>query len=213
MMVVLTHIRMGRIIPTILMAGLVLVATVSLGAGAFTAATVDRQANVDVVADSNGLLALIDGNSGNLVYQDGTTEQLAIDFENGTATGANVNAVFELGNPADPVNSTAFKVENRDDEQHVINADYTLDADDANTEENLNISVYNSAGTLVDSANEEGVSASFTAPATNTFYVVVTVDTGGETGTTDLTSTADLSGTLSFTIDDVNEGGTNSDGS
>lgn len=202
---------MPRIIPTVLVAGIMLVATVSLGASAFTAATVDRQANIDVVADSNGLLALIDGNSGNLVYQDASTEQLGIDFTNGTATGANVNAEFELGNPAGPTTSNAFKVENRDDEQHQINVEYT--GATTNGEENLNVSIYDSAGTLLDSANEEGTTASFTAPAGNTFYVVMTVDTGGGAVATDLTSAADLSGEISFTIDDVDEGGTNSDGS
>ncbi len=85
---------------TVLMASLLLVGTVSIGASAFTAATVERSANVDVVADNEGLLALTDGNSGNLVSQDGSTEQLGIDLESGTAAGANPNATFELGNPA-----------------------------------------------------------------------------------------------------------------
>ena len=64
---------------TLLMASLLLVGTVSIGASAFTAATVERSASVDVVADNEGLLALTDGNSGNLVFQDGSTEQLGID--------------------------------------------------------------------------------------------------------------------------------------
>jgi hypothetical protein len=200
---------MARIL-TIVVAGLMLVGTASFGASAFTAATVDRQATVDVVADDNGLLALTDGNSGNLVFQDGTTEQLGIDFGNNTAGGANVNAEFELGDPAGPSSSNAFTIENRDDEQHEINVAYT--GASTNTEENLNISIYDSTDTLVDSVNEEGTTAAFTAPADKTFYVVVTVDTGGGSAA-DLTSATDLSGTVSFTIDDVNEGGTISDGS
>lgn len=200
---------MTRTIPTILMAGLLLVATVTFGASAFTAGTVDRQANIDVVADSNGLLALIDGNSGNLVYQDASTEQLSVDFTEGTANGANVDATFELGNPADPTNSTAFKLENRDDETHQINVAYT--GATTNTEENLNFSVYDNGGNLVGSVTEEGTTASFTAPADNTFYVVVTVDTGGGAAATELTSASDLSGELSFTIDDV-EDTANTDG-
>jgi hypothetical protein len=197
--------RMAQIIPTALVAGILLVATVSLGATAFTSATVDRQANIDVVADDNGLLALIDGNSGNLVFQDADTEQLGIDFTNGTADGANVNATFELGDPAGPSDSNAFKVENRDDEGHQINVAYT--GATTNGEENLNVSVYDSSDALLDSATEEGTTASFTAPADDTFYVVLTVDTGNGAATTDLTSASDLSGTISFTIDDVDEGG------
>lgn len=201
---------MAQTIPTVLMAGLLLVATVSFGASAFTAGTVDRQANIDVVADSNGLLALIDGNSGNLVYQDANTEQLSVDFTEGTASGANVDATFELGNPADPTTSSAFKLENRDDEQHQINVAYT--GATTNSEENLNFSVYDSSGALIDSVTEEGTTASFAAPAGNTFYVVVTVDTGGGAAASELTSTSDLSGELSFTIDDV-EDTANTDGS
>lgn len=195
---------------TILMASLLLVGTVSIGASAFTAATVERSANVDVVADNDGLLALTDGDSGNLVSQDGSTEQLGIDLESGTAAGANPNATFELGNPAAPTTSNAFTIENQDAEQHQINVEYT--GADTNSEDNLLFEIYDSTGTSVGTVTEEGTTASFTAPATDTFYTVVTVDTGGGSAATDLTSASDLSGTVSFTIDDVDEGGTNSDG-
>ncbi|MFB6293377.1 MAG: hypothetical protein ABEH60_03860 [Halonotius sp.] len=96
------------------MASLLLVGTVSIGASAFTAATVERSASVDVVADNEGLLALTDGNSGDLVFQDGSTEQLGIDLARGTAAGGNPNATFELGNPAAPTTSNAFTIENQD---------------------------------------------------------------------------------------------------
>jgi hypothetical protein len=206
---------MPRITLTILVTGIMLVAAVSFGATAFTSATVDRQANIDVVADNNGLLALTDGNSGNLVFQDGNTEQLGIDFTEGTAAGANVNAEFQLGDPAGPTTSNAFQLENRDDEQHQINVAYTGATTNAanNGEENLNVTIYDNSGNAIDSTNEEGAAASFAAPPGNTFYMVLTVDTGNGATTTDLTSASDLSGTISFTIDDVAEGGTNSDGS
>ena len=195
---------------TVLMASLLLVGTVSIGASAFTAATVDRTASVDVVADNEGLLALTDGNSGNLVSQDGSTEQLGIDLASGTAAGANPNATFELGNPGAPTTSNAFTIENQDAEQHQINVEYT--GADTNSEDNLVFEIYDSTGTSVGTVTEEGTTASFKAPAAKTFYTVVTVDTGGGSAATDLTSASDLSGTISFTIDDVDEGGTNSDG-
>jgi hypothetical protein len=196
------------------MVGIVLVGTVALSASAFTAATVDRRATVDVVADENGLLALIDGNSGDLVFQDRDTEQLGIDFSRNTAQGANVNAIFELGNPDDPTSSNAFKIQNRDDEQHRIDVAYT--GASTNTEENLNISIYDDDGTRVGSVTEEGTTASFTAPAStdsnsNTFYTVVSVDTGGGRVTTDLSSASDLSGVVSFSIDDGDTDDTGSD--
>ena len=195
---------------TLLMASLLLVGTVSIGASAFTAATVERSASVDVVADNEGLLALTDGNSGDLVFQDGSTEQLGIDFASGDAAGANPNATFELGNPADPTVTNAFTSKTQDDEQHQRNVAYT--GATQNSEENLKFEIYDSTGTSVGTVTEEGTTASFTAPAAETFYTVVTVDTGGGSAATDLTSADDLSGTVSFTIDDVDEGGTNSDG-
>lgn len=195
---------------TLLVASLLLVGTVSIGASAFTAATVERSASVDVVADNDGLLALTDGNSGNLVFQEGSTEQLGIDFTRGTATGANPNATFELGNPADPTGSNAFTIENQDAETHQITVEYT--GATTNGEDNLTFEIYDSTGTSVGTVTEEGTTAVFTAPAAETFYTVITVDTGGGSAATDLTSADDLSGTISFTIDDVDEGGSNSDG-
>lgn len=202
---------MAQLMKTLLVAGIILVAGVSVGTSAFTSATVERQANADVVTDSNGLLGLADGSSGNLVYEN-ADDQLEINFENGTADGANTDALFELGNPEDPGTSQAFQVTNNDAESHQITAAYTLDADDGNSAANLEFQVYDDTGSLVGTVNEEGQTVSMDADATETYNVVVVVDTG-HNGAAALTSTEDLSGTLAFTIDDVDEGGTVSDGS
>ena len=201
---------MSRIAKTLLLAGIVLIAGTAVGASAFTATTVERQANTDVVADENGLLGLTDGNSGNLVYQN-QADQLEIDFENGTALGANTDARFELGNPDDPTGSQAFQVANNDAEPHSVSVSYALDADDGNTDANYEFRIYDSSDALVGTVTEEGQTASLNAAAGESFNVVVVVDTGHSTAA--LTETDDLSGTLSFTVDDVDEGGTNSDGS
>jgi len=201
---------MARIGKTVILAGIVLVAATAVGASAFTAATVERQANTDVVADEDGLLGLTDGNSGNLVYQDASSDQLVINFENGTALGANTDARFELGDPANPGTSQAFKVRNNDDEAHAINVSYALDADDGNADANYEFRIFDSSGAAVGTVTEEGATTSLNAAAGESYNVVVVVDTGHSTAT--LTSTSDLSGTLSFTVDDVNDGGANSDG-
>ncbi|WP_302080711.1 hypothetical protein [Salinibaculum rarum] len=203
---------MTQLTKTLLVAGIILVAGVSVGTSAFTSATVERQADANVVADENGLLGLTDGNSGNLVYQN-AADQLAINFTQGTATGANTDALFELGNPAAPGTSKAFQVTNNDAESHQITAAYTLDADDGNTVANLEFQVYDNTGALVGTVTEEGQTVSMDAAAAETYDVVVVVDTGHGTGTDTLTSAKDLSGTLALTIDDVDEGGTVSDGS
>lgn len=202
---------MTQLMKTLLVAGIILVAGVSVGTSAFTSATVERQANADVVTDQNGLLGLTDGNSGNLVYQN-ADDQLAINFENGTALGANTDALFELGDSDNPGASQAFLVTNNDAESHQMTAAYTPNADDGNADANIEFRVYDNAGALVGTVDEEGTTVSMDAAAGESYNVVVVVDTGhGAAGT--LTSVDDLSGTLAFTIDDVAEGGAVSDGS
>lgn len=195
---------MSNLTSTLLVAGLLLVAGVSVGTSAFTTAEVDRQANVDVVADDVGLLGLTDGNSGNLVYQN-SSDQLAIDFTNGSADGANTDALFRLGDPADPSGSQAFIITNNDAESHVINASYNASTSDASTPENLKFEIYDSGGENVGTISASGETASWDASANTAYNVVVTVDTGHST--TVLTSGDDLSGTLEFRVDDTAEGG------
>ena len=195
---------MSHLTKTLLVAGIILVAGVSVGTSAFTTAAIDRQANVDVVADEAGLLGLTDGTSGELVFQNGEG-QLGIDFTAGTAGGANTNALFELGNPDDPTNSQAFIITNNDVEDHVINTEYRANTTDATTEDNLKFEVYEGSGTLVDTISASGATASWEATANTDYYVVVTVDTGYSSDL--LGPDADLSGTLGFSIDDTAEGG------
>lgn len=195
---------MSQLTKTLLVASIILVAGVSVGTSAFTTAQVDRQANVDVVADEAGLLGLTDGTSGELVFQNGEG-QLGVDFTAGTAGGANTNALFELGNPDDPTNSQAFVITNNDVESHVINTEYRANTSDATTEDNLKFEVYDDSGALVDTISASGSNASWSAPANTAFYVVITVDTGHSSDLLD--PDADLSGTLGFSIDDTVEGG------
>ncbi len=195
---------MSKLTKTLFVAGILLVAGVSVGTSAFTTAQVDRQANVDVVADDTGLLGLTDGNSGDLVFQNNQS-QLGIDFAAGTANGANTDALFKLGNPAAPTSSQAFMITNNDVESHTINANYNASTTDATAVDNLKFEIYNNNGNLVDTISASGATASFDAPADEQFYVVITVDTGHSSAL--LEPDADLSGTLEFSIDDTAEGG------
>ena len=195
---------MSHLTKTLLVAGIILVAGVSVGTSAFTTAQIDRQANVDVVADDAGLLGLSDGTSGELVFQDGAG-QLGIDFTAGTAGGANTNALFELGNPDDPTTSQAFIITNNNVEDHVIETEYRANTTDAATEDNLKFAVYDGSGALVDTISASGATASWTATANTDYYVVITVDTGHSSDL--LGPDTDLSGTLGFSIDDTVEGG------
>jgi hypothetical protein len=203
---------MRRQLQTILVAGVILIATAAVGASAFTSATVERQTTASVTTDENSLLGLSDGNSGNLVYQDATTGQLVINMTNGTAGGINTDAPFTLGDTANPASTYAFSVTNNDAEAHQIHVAYALTNDDSDSSENLKFQIYDSSETLVGTVTEEGGTVAIDADPAETFTVVLSIDTGhGAAGT--LTSADDLSGTLSFTADDVAEGGTVSDGS
>lgn len=166
---------------------LVAVSTV-LAASAYTTGSLDRKANVNVVTDDAGLIGLEDGTSGTLVYQN-STGALAIDFANESATGVNTAATFELGNNSDPTNQSAFNITNNDGTSHDMTVSYD-GSDTQDADSNIKFEVYDSTGTLVGTADEEGSDATFTATSGETFYVVIIVDTHG------LDSTADLSGTL-----------------
>ncbi len=190
---------MSKLLSTLFVAGILLVAGVTVGTSAFTTADIDRQADVNVVADQQGLLGLTDGSSGNLVYQN-SNDQLAIDFTNGSAQGANTDALFRLGNPNDVTNSQAFIVTNNDDEDHQIDAAYT-GSDSVTAEDNLRFEVYDSSGTSVGTISASGTNATWSATQNTEYYVVITVDTGHSADL--VTSSEDLSGTLEFRIDDT----------
>lgn len=170
---------------------LVLVASI-VGASAFTSGSVERSANVNVVNDDTGLLALEDGTSGDLVYQN-SSGALQIDFTQGGAGGANVESHYELGNPSDPTNQTAFNVTNNDAESHDITVSYT-GADAGDADENIQYQVYDSTGTLQGTVSEETTSQTFNGVSSgSTLYVVVVVDTYGVSNATDLSGTLTVS--------------------
>ncbi|QLG29870.1 hypothetical protein HUG10_19870 (plasmid) [Halorarum halophilum] len=180
-----TNVRIG------LVAVMLIVASGAFAASAYTSGSVERSANVNVVNDDTGLIALQDGTSGDLVFQN-ATGALAIDFTAGGAGGANTAAHYELGDPANANTSYAFNLTNLDAESHDFTVAYS-GSDGQDTDANIEFQVYDSTGTLVDTANEEGTSASLSGVASGeTLYVVIVVDTHG------LDSTADLSGTLTI---------------
>lgn len=170
----------------------VVVVSATLGASAYTSGSISRTASVNVVSDDVGLIALADGTSGDLVYQD-TTGQLAIDFTQGGAAGVNTDATFKLGDTADPVNKSAFSVTNQDATAHDLTVAYTGAGATGDATNNIEFQVYNSTGSQVATVSEESTSATLTGIASgNTVYVVIAVDTNG------LTSADDLSGTLTI---------------
>lgn len=171
---------------------LVLVASI-VGASAFTSGSVERSANVNVVNDDTGLLALEDGTSGGLVYQN-SSGALQIDFTQGGAGGANVESHYELGNPDDPTNQTAFNITNNDAESHDITVSYTSTGGTADTDDNIQFQLYDSSGSQVGMVSEESTSVMVSGVSSgSTLYVVMVVDTYGLDNSTDLSGTLTVS--------------------
>lgn len=168
----------------------VVAVTATLGASAYTTGSLDRSSNVNVVSDDAGLIGLIDGTSGDLVQQN-ATGALTIDFTRGGASGANTEAHFELGNPSDATNQSAFNITNNDAEAHDLTVEYTGAGGTGDTDANIQFQVYDGTGTQVATVSEESTSATISSVASgNTLYVVIVVDTHG------LDTSTDLSGTL-----------------
>jgi len=169
---------------------LVIALVAAFGATAYTTGNLSRDSNVNVVSDDVGLIGLEDGTSGDLVKQN-TTGALTIDFTRSGASGVNTAATFELGDPNDPTNATAFNISNNGGATVDFTIEYTGVSESQDTDANIQFQVYDSGGTQVATVSEESTSATVTGVTSgSTLYVVMVVDTHG------LDSTVDLSGTL-----------------
>lgn len=177
---------------------IVLLLTGMVASSAFTTATLERDTNIDVVADDQGIIALTDGNSGGIVDVDSSTGELTIDFAVGSASGVNVNSTYELGDPNDPTSEMAFDITNQDSVAHTIGLNYTVDTGDGvgDPDSSVQFRVYDSTGSQVATEDEESGTDSFTAASGETFHVVVIVDTtvGGVDQSSDLSGTLHISG-------------------
>lgn len=169
----------------------VIAISAAVGMSAFTSGNVERSANVNVVNDDVGLIGLEDGNSGELVTQDGTTGELTIDFTSGSANGVNPSAHFELGDPANGNETMAFNITNNAAQSVDLTMDYTLTNTESDGDANIRFQVYDGTGTQVANVTEHSGAQNINGVASGTtHYVVIVVDTNG------LTSSDDLSGTL-----------------
>ena len=178
----------------IVLAVAIIAVSATLGASAFTTGSVSRSANINVVSDDAGLIALADGTSGDLVTQT-SSGKLSIDFTRGGAGGVNPDAHYELGNPSDPANQTAFTVSNLDAESHSLTVEYTgVDAGaTGDGTDNVRFELYD-AGTKVATVSEESTSATInTVESGSTLNVVMIVDTTGLDNSTSLSGTLQVS--------------------
>lgn len=176
-----------------------ILSTGMIGASSFTKATLDRDTNINVVADDSGVIALIDGDSGGVVAVDSSTGELTIDFGVGSASGVNVNSTYELGTSdwsSASADEEAFNITNQDSVSHTITLNYTVDTGDGvgDTFDSVKFKVFDSSGTNVATASEE-TTDSFTAASGGSFATVVIVNTT----VSGVDKNSDLSGTLNVT--------------
>jgi len=166
-----------------------LVASSFVGAAAFTNASVDRSASIDVTTDSSGILGLEAGTSA-MVTQN-SSGALEIDAAIGSATGINTAAVVNVGDKNNPSSTYAFSVTNNAGSQKDIAFSYAVPGTDSSSTGDVTFEVYDSSGGSVGSFDETS-GKTVTVGSGATYYVVISIDTTGNP------SGDDLSGTLSI---------------
>jgi len=180
---------MGQTITVLGIAALVLLAGTAVASTAFTTATIDRDANVDVETDDNGIIGLEANNS---VGGIGTnSDELYLNLNQGT--GLNIEGQFEFGDNASAPTYEAFNVTNNDGATHDVELDYGGVTSDGSGDANVKFEVYDAGGTLLTTVSEESGSQTITLSSGESVAVVIIVSTSGQT------SGDDLSGTLTIT--------------
>jgi hypothetical protein len=109
----------------------------ALGTGASVSSTMDRDANIDVVNDSNGLLAVVVSDDVDSdVLRETSNGEFTIDFTaNGNADGVNVNSQYQIGslfgvgapmneNGNSPSVNPAFEIVNNDTVPRSVTVEY-----------------------------------------------------------------------------------------
>ena len=171
-----------------LIASIGAVAGTTLGAAAYTRATVERSAEISVIADQNAHIQLTPGKFSQISEVEG---KLSINF-----TKLNANSTFVFGDATGPAVEHAFSLSHLETaSEGDINLEYVLDPDpSADTNVQFDIYTDDEAGTVenVATVNEDTPGTITSALSSETYYVVLTLDTSGAT------STNPLSGTLSI---------------
>ena len=157
---------------------------VSTGAVAFTSASVSRNVNVGVSADSNAIVGLIAGSTNAATEQ--SNGALVIDTSNGS-NDLNVEATFTYGDPSNPSNSYLFSLTNNDSESR----DFSLSYVDGSGV--VSFEVFNSTGTSEGVVDGSTTLETLTISSGGTRYFVMTVDTTGvSSGATNLGGSLDI---------------------
>ena len=197
-----------------------------IGTGAFSAMSAERGANIDVVTDSNGLIALRAGEAADGRVYENDGGELEIDFTSDEGgMGVNVNSRYQVGvwNTAGGMSYTdvdeadilkgssggitpAFNIINLDDMEHGISAEFEVTDPSMIGEASLHFQFIPQGGQ--SNANKQGIDIDKDSPtdswgpeptpAGHNWAVAILVDTRG---TTMDPADLDLSGTLTISAD------------
>lgn len=170
---------MGRKLYVALFAALLVVSGGALASSAFTTATIDRSAEMDVVADQNAIIALNDESPGGLVAE--SSGKLTIDFNTTTGgSGVNPNSEYVIGDNSTANTTSAFSITNLDDTSHNISLSYTQEGTNAAGDQ-VTFTVYDASNNLVATVTDETAGATVTGVSSGaTLYVVISVDASGQ---------------------------------
>lgn len=190
------------------------------GTGAFTQLSADRNANINVVNDAAGLLALKDETPSDIVRQE--NGQLRIDFDPaGNGAGVNVDSYYRIGNianynfirpgadlsaSANPYDDPAFYVVNNSNSHRDVTLEFTLDSPSESTliivaQDKEHKVEMNDPGAYIEVGDSDG-DAHGLSDSTNTGpYAGISLPPGGKAGVSlaifaDDDAADSLSGTL-----------------
>ncbi len=161
------------------------------GASAFTSAELTREANINVSADTDGIITLTPGANVDAVdiNQDGVLEINAAPDGN----GLNVEGVFTFGDNATAhEGDDAFSITNADTVQRNLTVEYANVVENEGVDNAVEFVIYDSTGAELGTV-DIGSNATVTLGAGEEIFVVINTDTTG------LSSNADLSGDLVIT--------------
>lgn len=165
-----------------------LLATSVVASSAFTTIEMDRDANINVTADANSLIAL-NAHEDSEVVTGTDTGALQIDFDpDNTESGVNVNSTYTVGNPDDAATTYAFSITNNNTAEMPITVSYEFA--DTVTDGDVTFKLYDSDGSHLNSVSS-GSSSTPTLAEGETIYVVIEVTSAGD-------PMEDLSGTLTI---------------
>lgn len=171
-----------------LIASIGAVAGTTLGAAAYTSATVNRDATIAVETDQLGLIQLTPSADFSQITEDGTTGALSINFSQ-----LNVESEFTFGDTTAPATTNAFSLMQNDSNRDVT-FEYALTNADPSVDPNLTFEIFTDDGTTVTSEGTatEGTGVTIPTVAGTEYYVVLTINTAG------MDQTSALDGTLSI---------------